>query len=192
MCRVMPFRPCYPRVRPLLDPDCVALVWAAAAPVNRRAAPRIQHAYAAQPEDRPPSATHLVSHPSRYPCGHARDNAPWRTKRASRESNRLYRRLGAVLGVCISRWFMIQIIQFCVYEFSLQLSKFSNSCHHQMLILMRGQGGIGEFLPLGRGLGSGLVKRNMLQSSESFVSSWFSRRVDDVPGHGCSQDHRCR
>jgi hypothetical protein len=41
--------------------------------------------------------------------------------------------------------------------------------------------------------GSGLVERNKLQSSsESFASSWSSRRVDDVPGPACSQDHRCR
>jgi hypothetical protein len=32
--------------------------------------------YNPRPEDRPPPATHLVSHPSSYPCGQAGNDAP--------------------------------------------------------------------------------------------------------------------
>ncbi len=74
VCRVMPFRPCYPRVGPLPEPDlcccCVGRSRSAVAPAprTRRACPR--------PEDRPPPVTDLVSRPSSYPYGQAGNDAP--------------------------------------------------------------------------------------------------------------------
>jgi len=44
--------------------------WSAVAPASRS-----QRAYP-RPEDRPPTAIHLVSHPSGYPCGQAGNDAP--------------------------------------------------------------------------------------------------------------------
>ena len=61
VCRVMPFRPCYLRVRPLLDPDLCWTCAAAAVPVSRRAARRTQHGY---PAARRPA---VVGHPLGQP-----------------------------------------------------------------------------------------------------------------------------
>src|ERR1022692_4944378 len=75
----MPFRPCYPRVGPLPEPDvCYSCVGrrsrsaVAPAPRTRRACPR--------PEDRPPPGTDFVSRPSSYLCGQAENDAPGRNE----------------------------------------------------------------------------------------------------------------
>ena len=65
-----------PRDHPPDEMACVALVCAATAPRSDVApAPQSQRA-CPRPEDRPPAATHLVSHPSSCPCGQAGNNAP--------------------------------------------------------------------------------------------------------------------
>ena len=82
VCRVMPFRPCYPRVDPLPDPDlCCSCVGRSSPRSAVAPAPRAQRA-CPRPEDRPPPATPLVSHPSSYPCGQAGNDAVWRGQEA--------------------------------------------------------------------------------------------------------------
>jgi hypothetical protein len=63
-------------VGPLPGPGLVLLLCWPQQPRSAVApAPRTQRAYP-RPEDRPPPATHLVSHPSSYPCGQAGNDGP--------------------------------------------------------------------------------------------------------------------
>ena len=62
-----------PRLPEAIFPSATVLARSPGQPSRLR--PGAQRAYP-RPEDRPPPASHLVSHPSSYPCGQAGNNAP--------------------------------------------------------------------------------------------------------------------